>query len=77
MTLNMMVVAWGVVQKVEAGEAPPRESKPSANGTPNKAGERRTPSVAGQSRFQTAELSRLSLQSCCRHHITVPVCLLA
>ena len=29
---------WCLLQKVEAGEAPPRESKPSANGTP-KAGE--------------------------------------
>ena len=30
---------WRPVQKVEAGEAPPRESKPSANGSAPKAGE--------------------------------------
>jgi len=33
-------IVWSLLQKVEAGEAPPRESKPSANGTPNKAGKR-------------------------------------
>lgn len=68
MTLNMTVFAWGVAQKVEAGEAPPRESKPSANGTP-KAGKRCPSSVIVQRKSQTAKLPHLSSQSCCRRHI--------
>ena len=61
--LSVFILACGVTQKVEAGEAPPRESKPSADGTP-KAGEHSDTS------FMLHSAIACQWHPCCRRRMT-------